>query len=83
MKILTEKEQVRLKLAEIKESIGHAREVVNIAYKRKKRKDDWGIFSFILDEYLLLDFNYKTNLTQLKLLIEYEEIISDRLLGIN
>ena len=82
MKILTEKEQLRIKLDEIEKSIEYAREVVDIAYKRKSRKEYWGIYSFILDEHWLLDLNLKRKSLQLKLLIEYKETISDRLLDI-
>lgn len=82
MKILTEKEQLRAKLDEIEKSIEYAQEVEKIAYDRKKHKEYWGIFSFILDEQWLLDFNYERKVTQLKLLCEYKETISDRLLGL-
>lgn len=82
MKILTEKEQLRAKLDEIEKSIEYAQKVVDIAHKRKNRKEDWGFFAFIPEEHWLLEFNYKRKSTQLKLLIEYKETISDRLIGI-
>ena len=80
MKILTEKDQLRLKLEEIDKSIEYSRDEMNKAYQRKERKNNWQIFSFITDEHWLLDFIYKRKLTQLNLLEEYREVISDRLL---
>lgn len=80
MKILTEKDQLRNKLEEIDKSIEYSRDEMNKAYRRKERKTNWGILSFITDEHWLLDFIYKRKLTQLNLLEEYLEIISDRLL---
>jgi hypothetical protein len=80
MKILTEKDQLRNKLEEIDKSIEYSRDEMNKAYRRKERKTNWGILSFITDEHWLLDFIYKRKLTQLNLLEEYREIISDRLL---
>lgn len=80
MKILTEKDQLRNKLEEVDKSIEYSRDEMNKAYRRKERKSNWGILSFIADEHWLLDFIYKRKLTQLQLLEEYREIISDRLL---
>lgn len=80
MKILTEKDQLRNKLKEIDKSIEYSRDEMNKAYRRKERKTNWGIFSFITDEHWLLDFIFKSKLTQLNLLEEYREVISDRLL---
>jgi hypothetical protein len=80
MKILTEKDQLRNKLVEIDESIKYSRDEMNKAYRRKKRKTNWGIFSFISEASWLLFFTYERKLTKLKLIEEYREVISDRLL---
>ena len=80
MKILTEKDQLRNKLEEVDKSIEYSRAEMNKAYRRKERKTNWGILSFITDEYWLLNFNYTRKLTQLNLLEEYREVISDRLI---
>ena len=80
MKILTEKDQLRNKLKEIDESIKYSRDEMNKAHRRKERKTNWGVLSFITDENWLLDFIYERKLTQLNLLEEYREVISDRLL---
>jgi len=80
MKILTENDQLRNKLNEIDNSIKYSTDEVNRAYKRRGRKNNWGILSFISDEYWRLDFNYKRKLTQLNLIEEYRNVISDMLL---
>jgi hypothetical protein len=79
MKILTEKEQLRNKLSEIELAIESSLIEMNRTYSRRERKTNWGVLSFIIDPYWLLDFRFKKNQTQVKLLEEYRDIISDRL----
>jgi hypothetical protein len=79
MKILTEKEQLRNKLSEIELAIESSLIEMNRVYSRRERKTNWGIFSFISDPYWLLDATLKKKQTQVKLLEEYRDIISDRL----
>ena len=81
MKILTEKDQLRAKLNEIDILIDYSRDEMEKAHRRKTRKENWGFFSFISDEHWLLNLNYERKLTLYKLLLEYREIISDRLLN--
>jgi hypothetical protein len=80
MKILTEKEQLRLKLSEIDEAIKYSQDEVSEAYRRKKKKQNWLFISFVFDSYSSLEYKYKNKLTQLTLLREYRDIISNRIM---
>lgn len=79
MKILSEKEQLIKKLEEINSAINHQNFVVNRAYKRKERKDNWGVLSFITDDYSMLEYNYDMAVSNKKLLMEYFDVINERL----
>lgn len=81
MKILSEKEQLRNKLKEIDYQIEMASSEYDYAVERKKRKRNWGTLSFIIDDYSMLDFICNNKLTQLNLLKEYREYISNRLIS--
>jgi len=80
MKILTEKEQLRAKLNELDDVIKYSENEVKRVLMRQERKKNWGIFLFILDGFWLLNYEFKTKSTQLNLLKEYKEVISDMLL---
>ena len=77
MKILTEKDQLRNKLDELDNIIGYSQDEMNKAFNRKDRKENLGMFSFIIDEQWLLNYTYKRKLAQLQLLEEYRLVILD------
>lgn len=79
MKILTKQEQLKLKSDELNSAIDLLQHEVDTAFKRKQTKTNWGILSFIVDEYWLLDFKYKTKSNQLKLMEEYRNLINEML----
>lgn len=79
MKILTELEQLGEKYDEITDSIDFTSDKVSSCIKRQKRKENWGIFSFILQEHWSLAYDLKNTETQFNLLKEYRESISDRI----
>lgn len=79
MKILTEKDQLREKRDEIDDSLKILSDEIIHTYNRKRRKDNYGILSFIYDDRWLLNYKWKIKLTQRTLLNEYRDVISDRL----
>ena len=81
MKILTEKDQLRNKLDELDKAIKIASEQRDKAMKRKSRKENWKLLSFIADEHWLLEVKQQRAITNLALLREYRDVINDRLLN--
>jgi hypothetical protein len=81
MKILSKKEQLRNKLTEIDVELVDAWNNVLRMKKRKERKDNWGIFSFIVEEHWFVYRNHDKALAKYKLLAEYREVISNDLLS--
>lgn len=79
MKILSEKEQLIKKLEEINSAINHQNFTVNHTYRRKRRKNNLGVFSFITDDYSMLEYNYDMAVSNKKLLMEYFDVINERL----
>jgi len=79
MKILDKKDQLRSKLDDTDNAIDFADTKQKRARKRKERKENWGILSFIADEQWLLRFNYERELNALHLLLEYREQLMIRL----
>jgi len=70
MKILDKKDQLRSKLDDTDKAIKFADDKQKRARKKKERKENWGILSFISDEQWLLRFNYERELNVLELLRE-------------
>lgn len=79
MKILTEQEQLMLKLEEIDKAIDYSIDERNKVYHRKNLKRNWGLFSFITEPNWLLEYIYGMKSSQLNLLEEYQDVIKDRL----
>ena len=78
MKILDTKDQLRNKLDDVDSAIKYANDETNRAYKRKQRKENWGMLSFIADEGWLLRFNHERKQNILILLREYRQQLLHR-----
>ena len=79
MKILSEKEQLSLRLSELNDSIQFTSDNEDKIYNKIQRKDAWGVFSFVFEPYWYLMFERKNILYQLNLLKVYREILIERI----
>lgn len=75
MKILSAKEQIKQKLLEVDNAIESIKIDQESARAKKNRKENWGIFSFIITEHWLLNLRYIQICEQLKLLCEYRDML--------
>jgi len=80
MKILTAKEQLRLKINEIDVAIDYTTDQRDKVYNRLQAKQNWGIFSFISEPQWLLKHKLEKIKSQLNLLEEYRDEISNRMI---
>lgn len=79
MKVLTKEEQLTAHLIELNSAISYAKDEVEKAYRRKARKNNWGLLSFIFDPFWLLEFTYNRKLVQWNMLEDYRDIITEQI----
>lgn len=80
MKILTAKEQLRSMLDDVEFTIVYSKGAYRKALNRKERKENWGVFSFILEEHWSLRYDCDCMLKQLNMLIAYKDMLEDLLM---
>ena len=79
MNILTENQQLEIRLNEIDDAIvfiGRERKAIA---EKIERKDNFGIFAFVSESYSILYSKLKNKDKQLDVLRDYRAIIADRL----
>ena len=75
MKILSDKDQLRNKIQDVEYAINYAGEEYTKANNRVKRKDNWGVLSFVFEPYWLLILTRNIKLDILNLLKEYRDTL--------
>lgn len=82
MNILTENQQLRIRICEIDDAIEIITKERNATAKKIERKENYGIYAFVFESYPILYMKLKHKDKQLDILRDYREILADRLLRI-